>query len=61
MSQVSSTLETTVTKLWEDKKYNTLRDVLSTMQPASAAELLAVLPENAPAPPNPFMMEQLGQ
>ena len=59
MSQVSSTLETTVTKLWEDKKYNTLRDVLSTMQPASAAELLAVLPENAPAPLFRLMPKEL--
>ncbi|MBO4377995.1 MAG: magnesium transporter [Clostridia bacterium] len=59
MSQISSTLETTVTKLWEEKKYNTLRDVLSTMQPASAAELLAVMPENAPAPLFRLMPKEL--
>ncbi|MBQ9299369.1 MAG: magnesium transporter [Clostridia bacterium] len=49
MSEINSAFLTTVEKLWEEKKYNTLRDVLSTMQPAQVADLLAELPENAPA------------
>ncbi len=49
MSEIDSAFELTIEKLWEGKKYNTLRDVLSTMQPAQAATLLALLPENAPA------------
>ena len=49
MSETNTAFLTTVEKLWEDKKYNTLRDVLSTMQPAQVATLLAELPENAPA------------
>ena len=49
MSELSTALLTTVEKLWEEKKYNTLRDVLSTMQPAQVADLLSQLPENAPA------------
>lgn len=49
MSEINTAFQTTVEKLWEDKKYNTLRDVLSTMQPAQVADLLAALPENAPA------------
>ncbi len=49
MSELNNAMLTTVEKLWEDKKYNTLRDVLSTMQPAQVSDLLAELPENAPA------------
>ena len=49
MSEINIAFQTTVEKLWEEKKYNTLRDVLSTMQPAQVADLLAALPENAPA------------
>jgi len=49
MSEINTAFLTTVEKLWEEKKYNTLRDVLSTMQPAQVADLLAELPENAPA------------
>ena len=49
MSEINTAFLTTVEKLWEEKKYNTLRDVLSTMQPAQVADLLASLPENAPA------------
>lgn len=33
MSQIDNAFETTMEKLWENKKYNTLRDVLVTMQP----------------------------
>ena len=49
MSEINTAFQTTVEKLWEEKKYNTLRDVLSTMQPAQVADLLSALPENAPA------------
>ena len=49
MSEINTAFLTTVEKLWEEKKYTTLRDVLSTMQPAQVADLLAELPENAPA------------
>ena len=49
MSEINTAFMTTVEKLWEEKKYNTLRDVLSTMQPAQVADLLSALPENAPA------------
>ena len=49
MSEVNNALQTMVEKLWEEKKYNTLRDVLSTMQPAQVADLLSHMPENAPA------------
>ncbi|MBQ7519933.1 MAG: magnesium transporter, partial [Clostridia bacterium] len=49
MSEINAAFQTTVEKLWEEKKYTTLRDVLSTMQPAQVADLLSALPENAPA------------
>ena len=50
MSQIDNAFETTMEKLWENKKYNTLRDVLVTMQPAQVAALFAMMPDNAPAP-----------
>ena len=50
MSQFDNAFETTMEKLWENKKYNTLRDVLVTMQPAQVAALFAMMPDNAPAP-----------
>ena len=49
MSELNTAYVTMVEKLWEEKKYNTLRDVLSTMQPAQVADLFTKLPENAPA------------
>ena len=49
MSEINTAFLTTVEKLWEEKKYNTLRDVLSTMQPSQVSDLLSELPENAPA------------
>ena len=49
MSQINAAFQATVEKLWEEKKYNTLRDVLSTMQAAQVAELLSDMPDNAPA------------
>ena len=49
MSEINTAFLTMVEKLWEEKKYNTLRDVLSTMEPAQVADLLVELPENAPA------------
>lgn len=49
MSQIDTTFEATIEKLWESKKFNTLRDVLSTFQPAQTAAVLALLPERAPA------------
>ena len=59
MSEIDSAFELTIEKLWEGKKYNTLRDVLSTMQPAQAASLLALLPESAPAPHFRLMPKEL--
>ena len=60
MSQIDNTaLHATVEKLWEGKKYNTLRDVLSTLQPAQAADILAAMPENAPAPLFRLMPKEL--
>ncbi|MBR1607349.1 MAG: magnesium transporter [Clostridia bacterium] len=60
MSQIdNSGLQTTVEKLWEGKKYNTLRDVLSTLQPAQAAQILSDMPENAPAPLFRLMPKEL--
>jgi len=50
MSQIENGLELTIEKLWENKKYNTLRDVLSTMQAANLAEVLSILPDAAVAP-----------
>ncbi len=50
MSQIETGLELTIEKLWENKKYNTLRDVMSTMQAANIAYVLSVLPDNSIAP-----------
>ena len=47
MSELNTAYVTMVEKLWEEKKYNTLRDVLSTMQPAQVADLFTKLPENS--------------
>ena len=49
MSQLDTSFAQTMEKLWEGKKYTTLRDVMSTMQPAQLAALLQEMPDNAPA------------
>ena len=48
MSQIDTSFASTMEKLWEGKKYNTLRDVMSTMQPAHLAALFEEMDENAP-------------
>ena len=50
MSQIDTAFGTAIAKLWEEKKYNTLRDVLSTLQPPQAVSVLLLLPESALAP-----------
>ena len=50
MSQIDTAFGMAIEKLWEGKKYNTLRDVMSTLQPPQAAAVLLLLPENALAP-----------
>ena len=46
MAEKSSTLENTIAKLQGDKKYKTLRDVLTTMNPADIAAVFAELDED---------------
>jgi len=50
MSQIDTAFGTAIVRLWEEKKYNTLRDVLSTLQPPQAVDVLLLLPETALAP-----------
>jgi len=50
MSQIDTAFGTAIVRLWEEKKYNTLRDVLSTLQPPQAVSVLLLLPESALAP-----------
>ena len=50
MSQIDTAFGTAIVRLWEEKKYNTLRDVLSTLQPPQAVGVLLLLPETALAP-----------
>ncbi|MBR5232114.1 MAG: magnesium transporter [Clostridia bacterium] len=50
MSQIDTAFGTAIVRLWEEKKYNTLRDVLSTLQPPQAVSVLLLLPETALAP-----------
>ena len=50
MSQIDTAFGTAIARLWEDKKYNTIRDVLSTLQPPQVVAVLLLLPETALAP-----------
>ena len=46
MADLTSTMETTIETLLENKKFNTLRDVLSTMNPADIAAIFSEMPRN---------------
>ncbi len=47
MNDFTPAFENTLTTLWEGKKFNTLRDILITLQPAQIAEIFTQLPEHA--------------
>ena len=46
MADFTTTIETTIETLLEQKKYNSLRDILSTINPADIAALFDELPHN---------------
>jgi len=47
VNEQTSFFGNTITTLWEKKKFNTLRDILITLQPAQIAEMFMELPEHA--------------
>ena len=46
MAELTSTMESTIEALLEGKKYNSLRDILTTMNPADIAYLFEELPRH---------------
>ena len=46
MAELNSTMETTIETLLENKKYNTLRDILTVMNPADIAALFDEMPRH---------------
>lgn len=46
MAELTSTMETTIETLLENKKYNTLRDILTVMNPADIAALFDEMPRH---------------
>ena len=46
MAELTSTMESTIEALLESKKYNSLRDILTTMNPADIAYLFDEMPRN---------------
>ena len=49
MAEHNFSVENTLTLLLDDKKYHSLRDILSTMNPADIAAVFDELPESEPA------------